>query len=341
MALTMSAVSRSIDPALSCFRDVRMMLKYADHARSRIQDGLKKYSRIVGQARQRGMNERDTADIVKAMLGDMLGYDPFFDVTAEISVRGQNADFAVLIERQVQFLLNVKSLAVVPNAAHLLSLSGSSTPPYAEWALLTNADVWSCYRLGVGPDRHAELVFRVSLLDCYARRKRKPTLLSLCKEGVQEGTLQDYWERVRILNPGRIAAMLLSDDVLNLLRRELQRTANYRIDSQSLYALLTREILRPDALAARNGRGGRTAAPTALLRLCTRSQRFQYLAALYRNLDTTPNAELLTQAVAELSGDATGARHSRRRPSAGKERLRTAYFDLGVAPEELPDLLRR
>ncbi|MCW3100062.1 MAG: type restriction enzyme terminus family protein [Chthonomonadaceae bacterium] len=317
------------------------MLRYADNTRNRILDGLKKYSRIVGQARQRGMNERDTADIVKAMLGDMLGYDPFFDVTAEVSVRGQNADYAVLIERQLQFLLNVKSLAVVPNAAHLLRLSGSSTPHYAEWALLSNSDVWSCYRLGVGPDRHAELVFRVSLLDGASLEEKAQLFYLVCKEGVQAGALQDYWERVRILNPGRIAAMLLSDDVLNLIRRELQRTANYRIDSQSLYALLTREILRPDALAARNGQEGELLRQPHCFAYVRDTRDANTWRLLYRNLDTTPNAELLTQAVAELSGDARALGIPADDLPLVKERLRAAYFDLGVTPDELPDLLRR
>lgn len=317
------------------------MLKYTDHARNRIQDGLKKYSRIVGQARQRGMNERDTADIVKAMLGDMLGFDPFFDVTAEISFRGQNADYAVLIDRQVQFLLNVKGLAVVPNAAHLLRLSGSSTPPYADWALLTNADVWSCYRLGVGSDRHTELVFRVSLLDGVSAEEKAQLFYLVCKEGVQEGALQAYWERIRVLNPGRIASMLLSDGVLNLLRRELQRTANYRIDTQSLYALLTREILRPDALAARNGQEGELPRQPHCFAYVRDPHDANTWRLLYRNLDTTPNAELLTQAVAELSGDARALGIPADDLPLVKERLRAAYFDLGVAPDELPDLLRR
>ncbi len=317
------------------------MLKYTDNARNRIQDGIKKYSRIVAQARQHGMNERDTADIVKAMLGDMLGYDPFFDVTAEISVRGQNADYAVLIEQRIQFLLNVKSLAVVPNAAHLLRLSGSSAPPYAEWALLTNSDVWSCYRLGVGHDRHAELVFRVSLLDSTSSDEKAGLFYLLSKEGVQEKELNAYWERIRVLNPGRIASMLLSDDVLNLLRRELQRTANYRIDSQTLYTLLTREVLRPDALAARNGPEGD---------LPRQPQCFAYVRdphdpntwrLRYRNSDNTPNAELLTLAVAELSGDSRALGIPADDIPLVRERLRTAYFDLGISPDELPDLLRR
>src|ERR1051326_8620397 len=122
-----------------------VMLKYTDGARIRIQDGLKKYSRIVAQARQRGMTERDTADIIKAMLGDMLGYDPFFDVTAESSLRGPYAAHAVLVEGQLEFLLCVKAIGVTPHAAHLLRLSGSSTPSYADWALISHADTWACY----------------------------------------------------------------------------------------------------------------------------------------------------------------------------------------------------
>src|SRR5258708_7668135 len=115
-----------------------MMIKNTEGVRNRIQDGIKKYSRIVTQAKQRGMNESDTSDIVRAMLGDMLGYDPFFEVTAEVSARGQNADYAVLMEGRLQFLLIVKAIGVSPNAAHLLRLSGSSAPPYAQWALVTN-----------------------------------------------------------------------------------------------------------------------------------------------------------------------------------------------------------
>jgi hypothetical protein len=270
----------------------------------------------------------------------MLGYDPFFDVTAEISVRGPNADYAVMIDRQIQFLLNVKSMSVVPNASHLLKLSGSSAPPYAEWALLTNADTWSCYRLAVGLDRHAELVFRVSLLDSTSAEEKAQLFYLICKEGVHDGSLQAYWERVRILNPGRIAAMLLSDDVLNLLRRELQRTANYRIDSQTLYALLTRDILRPDALAARNGQEGEHLRQPHCFAYVRDSGDSNTWRLLYRNLDTTPNAELLTQSVAELSGDARALGIPADDLPLVKERLRSAYFDLGVASDELPDLLR-
>src|SRR5579862_8932015 len=115
------------------------MYKLPEWARNRIQDGMRKYSRIVAQARQRGMNHVDTGEIVRAMLGDMLGYDPFFDVTSEASVRGPHADHAILIDNRLRFLLIVKAIGTAPHAAHLLRLSGTNVPTYAQWVVATNA----------------------------------------------------------------------------------------------------------------------------------------------------------------------------------------------------------
>jgi len=95
------------------------MLIFNDQTRGRLTDSIKKYSRIVAQARQRGMNDRDTGDIVKAILGDMLGYDPFFDVTTEVSVRDP-ADHAVLLDGELKFLVVIKAISVALNAAHLV-----------------------------------------------------------------------------------------------------------------------------------------------------------------------------------------------------------------------------
>src|SRR5262249_22205596 len=160
------------------------------------------------------------------------------------------------VEGRLQFLMLVKPLGVIPHAAHLLRLSGSSAPPYADWAILTNADIWACYRLGVGTDRHAELVFRISLLE--PKEARSPAeqaelFSSLCKEGVQQNALTNYWLQQRVLHPGRIASLLLSDEMLNLLRRDLQRATNYRADRQTLYHLLIHEVLRPETLNGGNG----------------------------------------------------------------------------------------
>ena len=316
------------------------MLKYTDSARNRIQDGLKKYSRIVAQAKQRGMNERDTGDIVKAMLGDMLGYDPFFDVTADVAARGPHADYAVSADGHLHFLMLVKSLSIQPHAAHLLRLSGASTPQYAQWALLSNADTWACYRLGVGTDRHAELVVRASLLDNKPVEEKIATFSLFSKEGGQQNALNQYWEQVRILNPGRIASLLLSEDLLNLLRREIHRTANHRVDRQTLYDLLVRDIIRPNVLAARTPEPDTSPALPQCFAYVRDPNDPASWRLRYRHTDGSPNPETLTLAVADLSGDSRSLGIPADDVPLVKERLRQAYLELGITPEDLPLTLR-
>lgn len=316
------------------------MLKFTQDARNRIQDGLKKYGRIVAQARHRGTNERDTSDIVKAMLGDMLGFDPFFEVTADSSVRGPHADYAILLDGRLQLLLMVKPLGVLPNAAHLLRLSGASTPQYVQWTVLTNADTWSVYRLGVGPDRHAELIFRLSLQEQRPVEEKIAQFFLISKEGLQQNALELYWEQMGVLHPGRIVSLLLTEDVLSILRREIQRTSNYRVDRAALYDALIQKVIRPDALAARTGEPpGARPLPHCFAYVRDPNDAGTWRLR-YRNADGTPNADLLTVAVVDLGADAAALGIPPDDVALVKARVRQAYYELGVLDVDLPAVLR-
>ena len=316
------------------------MLKYNDAIRNRILDGLKKYSRIVAQARQRGMSERDTADIVRAMLGDTLGYDPFFEVTAEVSMRGSQADFAVLRGEQLLYLVCIKSIQVSPNVTHLLRLSGTSAPAYADWAILTNADTWAAYRLGVGTDRHPELAFRVSLFDSTSIEEKAALFYLLSKEAWEQGALEVYWEQSRVLHPGRLAAMLLSEETLNLLRREIQRTSNYRIDAHSLHDILVHQVLRAEAVASRYGTEDAASRLPHCFAYVLDTNKPTSWRLRYRNADGTANPDMLTQAVAELSGGFSALGIPADDAQIVLQRLQQAYIELGITPDDFPPLLR-
>jgi hypothetical protein len=316
------------------------MLKVNDAIRSRILDGLKKYSRIVAQARQRGMSDRDTADIVRAMLGDTLGYDPFFEVTAEVSVRGSQADFAVLDGERLLFLVCVKSIRNTPNATHLLRLSGTSTPAYAKWVILTNADTWACYRLGVGNDRHPELAFRVSLSDNTSPEEKATSFFLLSKEGAAQNALDVYWEQSRVLNPGRIASLLLSSETISLLRREIQRNSNHRIDAQSLHDILVQQVLRPEAVAARFGTEDISALPPHCFAYVRDPNKPTTWRLRYRNPDGSANPEMLIQAVAEMGRGSSALGIPADDAPLVLQRLRQAYIELGIPPDDFPPLLR-
>jgi DNA-binding protein H-NS len=255
-------------------------------------------------------------------------------------MRGAHADFAVLDEGRVQFLVVVKSVGVLPNAAHLLRLSGTSAPAYAIWGLVTNAEIWACYRLGVGPDRHPELVFRVGLNDAVSLEEKTAQFFLLCKEAFAQNALTQYWEQARVMHPSRIAALLLSEETLHLLRREIQRTSNYRVDTETLREMMIRTVLRPETLISPNA----SVVPDRNQPQCYAYVRDPNDPATwrlrYRNPDSSPNAELLTQAVTELGQDERSLGIPGDDVPIVRQRLRQAFLELGVSPNDLPPLLR-
>jgi hypothetical protein len=316
------------------------MLKSTDEGRNRILDGLRRYTRIVAQARTRGMNDRDTADVVKAMLSDMLGYDPFFDITAEASTRGPLCDYAILSGDRLNFLLIVNPVGAPPNIGQLLKLSGAAAPPYADWLVLTNADVWTCYRLGVGTDRHAELVFRVSLLDNGPAEEKVKYFQLLSKESVTDGSLSGYWQQTHVLNPGRIASILLSEDALSMLRREIHRKSGYRVDRNALYEVLVRQILRSEALAARSVEDDGTPRLPQCYAYVSNPHDPSTWRCRYRNADGSASIELLTLAVVDMDTEGRISGIPADDIPIVKERLRRAYEELKIPPAQIPNSLK-
>lgn len=92
-------------------------------AESTIREGIKKYLKIVEMAKSRNMNESDTSNIINDMLGDIWGYDKFFDVTTEYKIKGQYADYGVKIDDKLRFIIEVKAISVSLNDNHIFQAS--------------------------------------------------------------------------------------------------------------------------------------------------------------------------------------------------------------------------
>ena len=86
------------------------MPKYEDRAKERIAQQLAQYGSVLRVAGGRGINESDTAAIVKDMLGDVLGYDKYLDVTSEYQIRGKFADFVVKRDDKPLFAVECKAV---------------------------------------------------------------------------------------------------------------------------------------------------------------------------------------------------------------------------------------
>ncbi len=219
--------------------------KYIDDARSRIQSNLKKFGPILNHAKSKSLNEADTRDIVKAMIHELLGFDPFFEVTGEFSVKGQYADFAVKIGEEIRFFVEVKSIEAKLDEKHLYQVIGYAANHGVEWAVLTNGARWQVYRLFAGESKKTQLVldFEVGvtpsgeIADCF---------LKCCKEGFRQDLLSSHWSSIQAFNPLRVATILTDPSVLTCVRKELKKQSGMNFDEEAIADLILNRVIRGD-----------------------------------------------------------------------------------------------
>lgn len=219
--------------------------KYLDDAAARIQANLKKFSNIVSQAKSRNINEADTRDIVKAMMHELLGFDPFFEVTGEFSIKGQFADFAVKSADSILFFTEVKSIDTKLDEKHLFQVIGYAANHGVEWAVLTNADRWVVYRLFAGDEKRTQVVLDFSMSSA-SPSELKESFLQFSKEGFRQGLLLTKWTNLQALHPSKVSALLCSQPVLALLRKEIQKQSSLKTTDDVLHDIILNQVLRGD-----------------------------------------------------------------------------------------------
>lgn len=223
------------------------MAKYVDEAKQRINKGITKYGKILETAKKKAVNEADTRDIVKAILGDVLGYDPFFEVTGEYSVKGQYADFGVKLGDQIRFFVEVKSILTKLEDKQMFQIIGYAANKGHDWGILTNGDVWHIYRLFTGAEKGTELLTAMSITDpVMPSRDKVETLFMISKEGFRQNALQEHWSRAQILNPLRVAEKLCEESVLKAIRTEVQRGAGFMVELDSICSVVLNQVIRGD-----------------------------------------------------------------------------------------------
>lgn len=227
-----------------------MHIKVPDKIKERIKKGLSKYSKILETAIQRDLNESDTSNIVNDMLGDVFGYDKFFDVTSEYRIRGQYADYGIKLNDVVKMLIEVKAIGVKLNEQHIFQAVSYAANEGIEWVVLTNAHNWQLYHVSFVKPIEKELVFSVSLLDESIKMSDKTTFLYLIsKESLLEGVLEQYWKEITALSAENIVSVLFSDDILDKIRRGLKQLTGYTITPAELRAKLKAAVIKEDLSA--------------------------------------------------------------------------------------------
>jgi hypothetical protein len=216
----------------------------------RLAAGIRQYQPILAAAKARDVNEADTVTIVKDMLADVFGYDKYAEVTSEHCIRGNYCDLATKIDGALATLIEVKAIGLELKDHHIKQAVDYAANQGSEWVLLTNGVCWRVYRVEFTKPINHELVVDLDFT------KLNPKLAGdlekaflWCREGWIKSALGEYQSQQQALSRYFLGAVVLSDPVLDVVRRELRRLSpDVRIEVEQIRAVLAGNVLKRDVL---------------------------------------------------------------------------------------------
>lgn len=260
-------------------------------ASDRIRDGLKRFQPIVAAAKARDVNESDTVVIVTDLLQYVFGYDKYSEITSEHMIRGTFCDLAVKIAGGIAFLLEVKAIGSELKDQHVKQAIDYAANQGVDWVGLTNGIVWRVYKVGFSKPIEFEVVVEFDLLAINHRDAEAIEMLGLlAKEGWQKAHIGEYHLHKQALSKYTLSAILLSEPVLKMVRKQLRITApGLKTDLDQIKKVIEWEVLKREILE-----GERAISAQRQVKRATRKIQRQ------RNMDEVPQRE---EAVVSVGAD--------------------------------------
>lgn len=216
----------------------------------RISSGIKKFQPVLANAKSRDVGESDTVMIITDMLSYILGYDKYSEITSELAIKSTYCDLATKIDGKIQMLIEVKAIGLdlkdnfVKQAVDYAANSG------IDWVILTNGINWKIFRVSFAKPIDQELIYEFDFLTLNAKNKdHLESLYLLCKEGWIKSSLSDFHTQKQALSKYFITALLLSDSLLEVMKRELRKISpDVKIETEQIGDVLTNEVIKREIL---------------------------------------------------------------------------------------------
>lgn len=228
---------------------VRAVPKWETEARERLRAAVRRFARPLSDLVARDANEGDTRLLVTDFLCEGFGFDKYTDLTTEYQVKGEFADYGVRIDRELIAFIEVKRVATKLATKHLRQVEMYAVNEGVEWVILTNGAVWQVYHLTGGLPVAIDLALEVDLLADESPSRKVNQLFYLTRESLKRRQIDDLWRVKRATSPQSLAEVLVSEAVVEEVRKELRRQTGHNVDPAELVRLLQGTVLRPDCLA--------------------------------------------------------------------------------------------
>ena len=184
------------------------------------------------------------------ILADIFGYDKYSEITSELAIRGTYCDLAIKIDGKFQYLIECKSIGTELKEAHLRQALDYGAKAGIPWVVLTNGISWQVHKIRFEQPVDHDLVCSFNLQEInYKKEDDQNKLFILCKEGLSRDCREDYYEKMQCLNRFIIGALIVSEPVVNVVRKELRKFAEgLKIDNEEIEKIIKLEVLKRDIL---------------------------------------------------------------------------------------------
>jgi predicted type IV restriction endonuclease len=212
----------------------------------RISAGLKKFQPILASAKARDVNESDTVILVTDMLSEVFGYDKYTEITSEHAIKGTFCDLAIKSDNVVVLLIEVKAIGLELKEGYIRQSVDYAANQGVDWVVLTNGQRWRIYKVIFGKPIEHELVVELCIADLNPRSDEHLELATLLsKEGWQKDRISEYASQRQALSRFFLGAVLLSDPVLEVVRRELKRLSpGVKIEIEQIKSALSQDVVK-------------------------------------------------------------------------------------------------
>lgn len=218
--------------------------------KDRLTSSVKRFLPVLSSAKSRDVNESDTVTIITDMLADVFGFDKYSEITSEFVIRGTFVDLAIKLDGKLQMLVEVKAIGLELKDSFIKQAVDYAANQGVEWVVLTNGVIWQIYKVSFGKPIGQDLVLEIDFLNLnHKNSDHLENLYLLTREGIGKSMLGEYHAQRQALSRFFIGAMILSDSVLDVLRRELRRVSpDVKIDTEQIKDVLVQEILKRDVV---------------------------------------------------------------------------------------------
>jgi len=216
----------------------------------RLSDGLKRFQPITSSAKARDANESDTSMIVTDMMAELFGYDKYSEITKELAIRGTYCDLATKIAGKFQMLIEVKAVGIDLKENHIKQAVDYASNKGIEWVALTNANNWKVFKVIFSKPIDFEVVLDIDILSINLKSEtHMENLFLLTKESMIKSGLYAYHDQIQATNKFYLGAIILSDSILESIRRELRRISpDVKVPKEDLRNVLIQDVLKREVI---------------------------------------------------------------------------------------------